>query len=75
MREKNEILIEEAVSAYRGRTTSGRLLPSPAWWDLSPESREELFARQLESRFLESALSPDGSSSTVRAVLSRLKSR
>lgn len=38
-----EILMEEAVSAYRGRTASGRILPSPAWQDLTPESRERLF--------------------------------
>lgn len=69
-----EILIEEAVSAYRGRTASGRILPSPAWWDLPPESRERLYVRQLESRALERALSPDGMSATVRSVLRRLKS-
>jgi hypothetical protein len=69
-----EILIEEAVSAYRERTSSGRILASPAWWDLPPESRDELFRRQMQSRVMESALSPDGLSSTVRSVLNRLKS-
>jgi hypothetical protein len=68
-----EILLEEAVSAYRERTASGRILPSPAWWDLTPESREELFRRQLQSRIIESALAPDGMSATVRSVLNRLK--
>ena len=68
-----EILIEEAVSGYRERTTSGRILPSPAWWDLPPEAREELYQRQLQSRILERAVAPDGMSSTVRAVLSRIK--
>jgi hypothetical protein len=65
-------LIEAAISAYRERTTSGRILPSPAWHDLSPESREELFQRQLQSRIMERALSPLGASTSVQSVLSRL---
>lgn len=69
-----DILIEEAVSAYRERTTSGRIQLSPAWRDLPEESREELFKRQLQSRILERATAPDGISATVRSVLNRLKS-
>jgi hypothetical protein len=68
-----DILIEKAVSAYRERTSSGQILPSSAWWDLSEESREELFKRQLQSRILERAIAPDGLSATVRSVLSRLR--
>jgi hypothetical protein len=71
--EPNEILIEQAVSAYRERDASGRIMPSPAWWDLTPELREELFRRQLESRIIERALTPDGMSTTVRSVLDRLR--
>ena len=71
--ELNEILIEQAVSAYRERDASGRILPSPAWWDLPPDSRQELFNRQLESRIIERALTPDGMSTTVRSVLERLR--
>jgi hypothetical protein len=69
-----EILIEEAVSAYRERTTSGKILPSPAWWDLPAESREILFQRQLQSRILERTIAPDGLSTTVRSVLRRIES-
>jgi hypothetical protein len=69
-----EILIEQAVSAYRERTASGRILPSPAWWDLSPESRDELFAKQLQSRIVERALDHDGMTSTIKSVLARLRS-
>ena len=69
-----DILLEEAVSAYRERSASGRILPSPAWWDLSADSREQLFRRQLQSRILESALDRGGLSTTVKSVLSRLKS-
>ena len=71
--EPNDILIEQAVSAYRERDASGRIIPSPAWWDLPPESREELFKRQLESRIMERALNPEGMSTTVRSVLNRLR--
>jgi hypothetical protein len=70
-----EILIEEAVSAFRERTSSGRILSSPAWWDLSPEDREELLKRQIQSRIMERATSPGGMSSTVRSVLNRIWSR
>ena len=68
-----EILIEKAVSAYRERTALGQILPSPAWQDLPPESRDRLFERQLQSRLIERALSPGGMSATVRAVLNRLQ--
>lgn len=71
-RDPKEILIEEAVSAYRERTTSGRIIPSPAWWDLSTDEREELFQRQLQSRILERAMSVDGMSTTVRSILRRI---
>ena len=67
-----EILIEEAVSAYRERTASGRILPSPAWWDLPAAEREELFQTQLQSRILERSTSADGRSTTVRSVLRRI---
>ncbi len=69
----NDLLIEQAVSAYRERDTSGRIMPSPARWDLPPELREALFKRQLESRIMERALTLDGMSTTVRCVLDRLR--
>ena len=68
-----DLLIERAASAYRERNTWGRILPAPAWWDLSPADRDALFERQLENRLLERMLSRDGLSATVRAVLDRLK--
>ena len=67
-----EILIEEAVSAYRERTASGRILPSPAWRDLPADERETLFQTQLQSRILERSTSADGRSTTVRSVLRRI---
>ena len=71
----NEILIEEAVSAYRERTASGHILPSPAWQDLPEESRVEVFQRQLQSRILERALSRLGISTTVISVLNKIPYR
>ncbi len=68
-----EILIERAASACRERNAWGHILPDPSWWDLTPEARESVYQLQIESRFLERALAPDGRSTTVRAVLERLK--
>jgi hypothetical protein len=68
----NDSLIEQAVSAFRERDASGRIMPSPAWWDIPPEARDVLFQRQLESRIMERAFAPDGRSNTIRAVLDRL---
>lgn len=68
-----EALIEAATTAFRERDpATGRILPSPAWWDLSPADRERLFERQLASRAVESAIADDGLSTTARAVLDRL---
>ena len=71
--ERNDTLVEAAVSAYRERDSRGRILPSPAWYDLAPQDRDVLCGRQLASRILESALDPRGRSSTVRAVLARIR--
>jgi len=68
-----DLLIEQAAAAFRERTAWGRILPSPAWWDLTPEDRETAYARQLESRLIERALRRDGLSCTVLAVMERLK--
>lgn len=66
-------LIEAAAAAFRERDVTGRIQPSPEWWDLSPQDRQELFDLQMRSRLLERALDPDGLSSTVRAVLARIR--
>lgn len=71
--ERLDTLIEAAVSVYRERDRDGRLVPPPAWWDLSPEQLDELFARQAEARLLESAIDPRGLSGTAHAVLARLE--
>jgi hypothetical protein len=73
--EEREVLIEQAVSAFRERNAWGRILPSPAWQDLAPEDRAAVFERQLENRVVECALDPATRSTTVRAVLARLRER
>ena len=68
-----DLLIEKAASAFRERNASGRILPSPSWFDLAPADRESLFDLQLESRLIERALHANGLSTTIQAVLSRLR--
>ncbi len=68
-----ELLIEQAASAFRERDVEGRILASPAWWDLASGDRDTLYASQMESRLIERALDPAGLSATVRAVLARVR--
>ena len=67
-----DVLIEAAVTAYRERDVEGRITPPPAWWDLSPEAREELLRRQVVARTVERAVHPSGWSATVQAVMARM---
>ncbi len=69
-----EVLIEAAASAFRERDAAGRVLRSPAWFDLAPEQRDLLFDTQLEIRAAERLIHPAGLSGTARAVLARLYS-
>ncbi len=68
-----DILIERVATAFRERDAEGRVVASPAWWDLAPEDREVTFDLQLLSRCLERAADPKGLSTTARAVLARVK--
>ena len=70
---ERDALIEAAVTPNRERDPEGRIVPPPAWWDLSEADCVELFRRQLESRLLEQAVDPRGLSGTVRAVLSKIE--
>jgi len=65
-------LLEAAVTSFRERDASGRILPSPAFMDLAPGARERLAARQTATRELERALHPRGWSGTVAAVIARI---
>ena len=64
-----EVVLEAATNAFRQRDPTGRILPAPAWRDLSPQERETLFDRQLQARWLERGLADDGLSSTLSAVM------
>ena len=67
-----DALVEAAATPFRERDLSGRILPSPAFMDLSPPAREELARLQTASRAVESALHPLGWSGTVQAVMDRI---
>ncbi len=65
-------LLEAAATAYREHDLEGRLLPPPAWWDLSSREKDELFRLQAMAREIERALHPTGMTTTARAVMSRI---
>ena len=67
---EREALLEAAASAYRDQDNEGRLMSPPAWWDMAPEQREELFRVQLATRQME--IAAIGTSGTVRAVMQRI---
>lgn len=67
-----EGLIEAATSAYRPRRRDG-IGSHPAWDDLDEEGRRESFERALRQRQLEAALDPEARSTTVLAVLARIR--
>lgn len=73
---EEELLIEQVAGAHRAAPQQfGDLRYHPAWHDLSPEARDRAFARAAALRGMEAALDPDGLSTTVRAVLDRLRRR
>jgi hypothetical protein len=67
------VLLEAVTSAWRPRDRDGRTLPHPAWADLPPAGREAASEAARAQRVVEAALDPNGWSSTVRAVLGRLR--
>lgn len=73
MTRDEELLVEQALSAYRRRDVDGSIQPSPAWADLSPELRREAFDEGSKLRAMERALDARGLSSTSRAVLARIR--
>lgn len=66
-------LIEQATAAHRAQNPDGSLRVHPAWLDLPPEAREEVFEETLKLRQMEAALHPIGMSTTVRSVLERIR--
>lgn len=72
MTPEEQALIEAACTAHRDRAVDGTIQFHPAWYDLDAGGRRVAFERALRTRVIESALDPDGLSTTARAVLARL---
>lgn len=73
MSDDRDALLEAAATAFRERSASGRILRSPAWADLAPDDRAELFERQLAARQVERTLDPQGLSATAHVALERAR--
>lgn len=73
MAAQNETLIEQVVGAHRERDRDGRVRSHPAWHDLDAGERVEAFEAARLQRAMEAALDPRGLSSTVKAVLGRIR--
>ncbi len=73
MTRDEELLLEEVTSAHRARGASGEVKSHPAWHDLPADARRAAFDATFSLRKLESALDPEGQSTTVKAVLSRIR--
>lgn len=67
------LLLEQVVSAHRERGLDGSIRPAPAFFDLDADGRREAFEATVAQRKLESALDPGGLSTTVHAVLARIR--
>ena len=72
MSDDEQTLIEEVAGAWRPRDPR-RVTPLPAFMDLSEDGRAAAFEVAIEARQMEAALDSEGYSSTVRAVLDRIR--
>jgi hypothetical protein len=72
MTRDEELLLEQVTSAHRRRRADGSVRGHPAWFDLDADGRRAAFDATVLQRQLESAMDPDGLTSTARALLSRL---
>jgi len=68
-----EALIEAAAGAWRPVRPGGAVGSHPAWHDLDAGGREAAYRAAVTARRMEAALDADGLSSTVRAVLARIR--
>jgi hypothetical protein len=73
MTAEEELLLEQVIGAHRERGVDGSIRSHPAWHDLSEQARAEAFDATLVSRQLEVGLDALGRSTTVRAVLARIR--
>ncbi len=73
MTAEEELLLEQVTSAHRVRSVDGVIKSHPAWHDLDGPGRVAAFEATVKLRKLEQALDPAGMSTTVHAILSRLR--
>ena len=73
MTSDEELLLEEVLAAYRARGRDGSIRSHPAWHDLPDELKKQAYEELLRLRQMEAALDPQGQSTTVKAVLARIK--
>ena len=72
--EEREALVEAVTTAHRTVDPFTRMTQAHhAFWDLDEAGRAEAYERSLSQRAVESALDPEGLSTTARAVLSRIR--
>jgi hypothetical protein len=72
-RREREVLVEQAAGAWRPVRVDGSIGALPAWADLDDAGRAEAFEAARLSRRLEAALDGRGWSSTVKAVVGRIR--
>jgi hypothetical protein len=75
MTREEELLLEQVLGAHRARAVDGSVKSHPAWHDLDASGRREAYEETLRLRQLEAAIDPQGHSTTVKALLSRLGRR
>jgi hypothetical protein len=73
MTREEELLLEQVTGAHRERHADGTIRSHPAWHDLDDAGRQEAFEATVVLRKMEAALDAEGHSSTVRALLSRIR--
>lgn len=73
MTTEEELLLEQVTSAHRERHVDGSVRSHPAWHDLDDAGRVAAFDATVVLRSLEAALDAEGLSSSVRAVLGRIR--
>jgi hypothetical protein len=73
MTREEEALVEAVAGAYRQRGVDGAVRSHPSFHDLDAAGRRAAFEAALDARRLERALDPRGHSTTVAAVLARLR--
>jgi len=69
--EDTERLVEALAGAWRPQDPR-RLGYHPAFYDLDDAGRVAAFDRAVQLRQMESALDPEGLSTTVRAIIARI---